>query len=333
MSVPAVLRRNFVWINVVLRQGFLLTYACIASDCMFAGAELEKLRDDRHDLLIEKHTHKLLEESLDLKREISSATKRAQRIRHDDKHEATVVLSRIPFEEEEIKSQDNTVRQLTIAKFEARREIAVLSHPEILYVSSCDERAEAGDDEGDDPAVRAQRRRKRRPRRHNALLVTRALFEEHVVGKRPPTPAYGRIQVYRESDYASFAKLIVPYSEVLLNLETLVRSASDDEANQEEEEPRQQALSAGNASPAASVDLVEQNQLSTSCDIVVTKVIPQSELPAEHSSWCGHVCDWDCLNDLGNLCPRASARIAEVSGNRILNINVIVLRQTQNMIT
>ena len=98
---------------------------------LVTARELAHIRKDKHELKVSEQEHLILTEAVDLRKEINSANKQAQRIRIEKQHEASVLLCKIPYDEATVNtSNDATIRELTSLRYDDRREVAVLSHPE-----------------------------------------------------------------------------------------------------------------------------------------------------------------------------------------------------------
>ena len=208
-----------------------------------------------------------MQEGATLRREINCATKRAQRVRIDKGHEATVVMARVDYDRHFIHDPDETINALIIIRFANRREVTVLSHPEILYVPSDDERAQAGDDEEEEATVaepNPQRIKKKRVKRHRAVMITRDLFDRHYQPR--VNPLFGRLTVPAgTTDFSPYVNSIVPYNDVIVNLDLQLRAGEDEGTDTSIEADPTERENAGHvASDAPSVESQESEDLLTS---------------------------------------------------------------------
>lgn len=187
-------------------------------------------------LAIKEQELLMLQESTNITREINCATKRAQRTRIEKGHEASVVLACVDYDADKVHDPDETINALILVRYANRRDVAVLNHPEILYVASEDDAAQVGDDEreglADAPRL-ARRGVKKAKKRHMAVTVSRELFDAHTVPK--VNPLYGRLTVPAgTTDFSPFMKSIVPYSDLVVDLDRRLRTGEDEGVDSEE---------------------------------------------------------------------------------------------------
>lgn len=186
-----------------------------------------------HALKVAEQNHLILNEAVDLRKEINSANKQAQRFRLDKRHEASVLLCKIPYDDDIVnKSSDATIRELTKLRHEERREVAVLAHPETEYRSTEEIDPTAADDEADIPPDEVRVRR-HRVKRHHCILVTRRVFNLYARKRRIPK-SYQLAHVQpRNLDTTSFmARNIVTLDEVMSTIQEDPVIESDDDNSQ-----------------------------------------------------------------------------------------------------
>ena len=174
-----------------------------------------------------------MNETVDLKKEINSATKQAQRYRQDKHHEATVLLCKIPYEEAIVNtSSDATIRKLTTLRYSDRREVAVLAHPETAYRPADDADPTVADDEAE-TAPNEPRPRRNKIKRHNTILVTKRVFNLFARKRRVPKSYNLAHTQTRNQDTTSFlGRNMVTLNEVMDTIASDPIAVSDDENSQ-----------------------------------------------------------------------------------------------------
>ena len=114
----------------VSRQNFDCTSGLVlrlyVTVLLTVGNKVEKLQTDYRALAIKEQELLIMQEGATLRREINCATKRAQQIRIDKGHEATVVMAQVDYDRHFIHDPDETINALIVIRFANRREVTVL---------------------------------------------------------------------------------------------------------------------------------------------------------------------------------------------------------------